>query len=92
MAVFDYVYLFSPGRKEANDKQRYTFVMMAGNRPLETDKLNQARDELGYKEEVTQKYSDNMLRQLVEGQGSALVLTDDYAPVDNLMAGVFSGY
>jgi spermidine synthase len=66
-----------------------TYVVAAGNQPLDRTRLSQARGQGADGRVVTQIMpADQMQAWLAAAR--APVLTDDYAPVDNLIAPVFA--
>lgn len=79
--VFPYVYTFctSPGGPSDSD-ERDTFVVVGSTRRLPVQNL----DYLEYSASLLSPRDTSLLRQRSDG----LVLTDDYAPVDNLLAPV----
>ena len=79
--VFPYVYTFgtSPGGP-TDDDERDTFVVVGSTRLLPVQDL----DYLKYAADLLSPRDTALLRQRSRG----LVLTDDYAPVDNLLAPV----
>ncbi|UCB47263.1 MAG: fused MFS/spermidine synthase [Spirochaetota bacterium] len=79
--VFPYYYVYSASGVVSN--RRDTFVIIAGNREIETNVL----EDVG-SSRVFLKVDHSELEALAARNGS-LVLTDDHAPVENLMAPVF---
>ncbi len=79
-AVFDHVALISDAPRL--DERQETFLFVASNAPFELSELRDAGKVL----EVT-RYADGDLAKLRE-RANDLVLTDDYAPVEDLLAPV----
>jgi spermidine synthase len=78
--VFKHVYIFRPNR----DKEPYrrdTFIIAASDRPLNPDDWDQKYGLCGL------IFTETDLQQLISKPGIT-ILTDDYAPVDNLLAPV----
>ncbi len=86
-AVFKNVYLVanSPGWQFAG---RATFVIVATDRALNVDQVTAVAEELGYGY-VTYIVPPDALEQYL-AEEPARVLTDDHAPVDNLIAPTFA--
>lgn len=92
--VFPYVYLFSTSQTEPSD-ERDTFVMVCSREKRELNSLEDTGNWHGgpfasYEfpagaAEPTLSGKMNVVLRLAEGQ----ILTDDFAPVDNLLAPVF---
>jgi spermidine synthase len=85
-AVFPYVYIF--GRGEAFlPFDRNTYVLMASRQPLDRGRLDTitSQDEPPLR---TTPLSDGLLKTYV-ASGRALTLTDDFVPVDQLLARLF---
>jgi spermidine synthase len=84
--VFPYTYVLARG-DSLLPFDRNTYVLMAGRRPLDRAKLaaaTQAQAELFR----TTPLADGQLDAYL-ASGRALVLTDDFAPVDQLLASLF---
>ena len=85
-AVFPHVYVFGRGG-EFLPFDRNTYVVMASRQPLDRERLDAitARDEPSSR---TTPLLDDMLKHYVS-IGRALTLTDDFVPVDQLLANLF---
>ncbi len=82
--VFRYVYVFVEGASlEGKRSHQDTFVIVGTERPFNADRLG--RDSHPPTRIIT--LTDENIAQLVNRPGT-MVLTDDYAPVENLLAGV----
>ena len=79
--VFPYVRVFIGA--DHDPKQRNTFVIIASLKPLDLDDLGQREKEYQIK---TQEIQESTLQGLVK-KTKYLILTDDYVPVDRLIAG-----
>ena len=85
-AVFPHVYIFGRGT-EFQPFDRNTYVLMASSQPLE----RQAFDAITSAESVvtrTMPLEEEKLNACLKS-GRALTLTDDFAPVDQLLARLF---
>jgi spermidine synthase len=80
--LFNYTYLFFPN-KNGKPYQRQTFVIVGSDTPLDPNDWDPKYGLCGA------ILSGIDLRQLIEKSGNS-ILTDDYAPVDNLLAPVVS--
>lgn len=82
--VFPYVYIFVEGHTvEQNPDGRDTFILMGSPKPFDTRKLGDEYDTTCYINQL----SDAELADLAN-RPRTLVLTDDLAPVENLLAAV----
>ncbi len=85
-AVFPHVYIFARG-EGLLPFDRNTYVLMAGRQPLD-----RARLEAVTSAEVASSRTTTMPDARLNGylkSGRALTLTDDFAPVDQLLASLF---
>lgn len=89
-SVFPSLILFEPGNNEYGSEGRYTFVVVAGRREMDWEKLRETARSLGYGEEIVKRFSQEELANLVASQRRPLLLTDDYVPADNLIAPVYT--
>jgi spermidine synthase len=86
--VWPYVYILAEGNPW-DSSAASTYVVAAGNHPIDFARLRQVRGQGPAGRTVTGAMpADLMERWLAEA--AAPVLTDDYAPVDNLIAPVFA--
>ena len=93
--VFPNIYVFSTSNVQP-DNDRDTFVMVCSRRPLDLTHLADTGDWTGQPfaametlpNETTPKSSGQMSAVLALSEG--LLLTDDFAPVDNLLRPVFA--
>ena len=81
--VFPYVRVFAEGA-EGDPKLRDTFVAIASLKPLNLDLLGQKDKEYCV---LTHEIPETTLQGIIKNI-NYLVLTDDYVPVDRLVAGV----
>ena len=85
-AVFPYVYVF--GRGEAfRPFDRNTYVVMAGKQPLDRDGLTALTAGDDPDARTTLLAEERLKAYLTSGR--ALTLTDDFVPVDQLLANLF---
>jgi spermidine synthase len=85
-AVFPYVYIFARG-DALMPFDRNTYVLMASRQPLERAKLDAVTsEEMALAKTTTMP--DARLNDYLRS-GRALTLTDDFAPVDQLLASLF---
>ncbi len=77
---FPFVYAFSGGRAIDPDYAHNTFIVMGSMQPVDFSGIN-IRDIDGSQLEESQL-------KMLEKRSGGIVLTDDYAPVDNLLAPV----
>jgi spermidine synthase len=87
--TFSYVYLFLPEAGRDKEEVRSTFVVVAGQVPLDMDSLELACESLGYGKKILRVYPDVELNEWLSEQKRPIVLTDDFAPADNLIAPVY---
>jgi len=85
-AVFPYVYIFGRG-EEFLPFDRNTYVLMASRRPLDRDRLETVTSEEFPTARTIPLPDDRMNAYLRSGR--AITLTDDFAPVDQLLAKLF---
>lgn len=85
--TFDYVYL-APTQQAWRETPRTTFVVIASDSPLDTDRL--AGSAAGGSSLLIEELvlSDQELEALL-AEGRAVILTDRYAPVDQMLAPAF---
>jgi spermidine synthase len=85
-AVFPYVYLFGRG-SEFLPFDRNTYVLMASGQPLNRPAFDAITSNEGIVDRTTALGQDRLNAYLKSGR--ALTLTDDFAPVDQLLARLF---
>jgi spermidine synthase len=85
-AVFPHVYIFGRGN-EFLPFDRNTYVLMASRRPLDRAAFETATTATSVVERTTPLDEARLDRYLTSGR--ALTLTDDFAPVDQLLARLF---
>jgi spermidine synthase len=84
---FEHVYLFGLG-KAWEGRGPSTYIAVASPAPLDLDNFRQFVGPTTKREKFTGIMDDEMLREYL-ASGRRIVLTDDYAPVDNLVARLF---
>lgn len=82
--TFPYVYLIGLGTAWEWDNSS-TYVVLGSNLPLDRNTFEKAASQNGANELTGVVMSDDRLKEYLS-QGRQIVLTDDYVPVDNLMA------
>ncbi len=87
----DNVYLF--GTATPGSGRRETFVVVASMKPLDLKELGLRKDDPRYytpsgKQTTARPYEADDLKTVVENRSRGIILTDDYAPVENLLAPV----
>jgi hypothetical protein len=84
--VFGEVYVFTGRRGATEDdrSKRETFVVVGAQRPLDLDEIGERPGEPA----LTGRLLTADELQMLDGQSRGLVLTDDYAPVENLLTAV----
>ena len=85
-AVFPYVYIFGRG-SEFLPFDRNTYVLMASRQPLNREAFEAITSADSVVERTTALDEDRLSAYLKSGR--ALTLTDDFAPVDQLLARLF---
>ena len=93
--VFPNIYVFSTSHRQP-DSDRDTFVMVCSRKPLDLNSLDDTGDWTGGPFASLQSdpgksepvYRGQMAAVLALSEGQ--ILTDDFAPVDNLLVPVFS--
>ncbi len=94
--VFPNVYL-APMAAEWEKNGRNTFVILAGEEKIDSEKWNKVLEKLQSEgkynnlEKVSFLAPEEEVRQFLEDK-KAIILTDDYVPTDNLLAPVFNSY
>jgi spermidine synthase len=86
---FPYVYL-APTSAEWRESPRMTFVLIASDTPLEAAALASITAEDGEARLAGQLFSEAELNAFL-AEGEVVLLTDQYAPVDQLLTPVFRG-
>lgn len=86
--VFPHVYLLAEG-PGWEQEGRNTFVLVAGKQPLTEESLHSTVSGLLPDGPVSTMLDPDRLREYVDNS-SAVILTDSYAPVDNMLAPVFA--
>jgi hypothetical protein len=92
LRTFPFVYVFS-GDPEGTSQDRDTFVVVAAGRRLDLAELGQRPGDLEPQGTLFAWSEDGDAggeMTIVLERGRGVVLTDDYAPVDNLLAPVFA--
>jgi hypothetical protein len=89
--TFDHVYIF--GTEEPGRGTRETFVVVASKQPLDLDDLGLRPDDpkfytRGHGQTQPKPYGPEDEKVVVEDRSRNIILTDDYAPVENLLAPV----
>jgi len=84
--AFPTVQVLTPANKRSN--RRGLFIIAGSNRPLDMEAVGRVVAEQGAGPSITKALSDEELRALL-AQGSPTLLTDRYAPVDDLMRPLF---
>ncbi|MHB1561981.1 MAG: fused MFS/spermidine synthase, partial [Isosphaeraceae bacterium] len=87
----DNVYIF--GTSKPGSGRRETFVVVASMKPLDLKELGLRKDDPRYytpsgKQTTPKPYEADDLKTVVESRSRGIILTDDYAPVENLLAPV----
>jgi spermidine synthase/MFS family permease len=85
-AVFPHVYIFGRG-DDFRPFDRNTYVLMASRKPLDRDRLETVTSEEFPTARTTPLPDDRLNAYLRSGR--AITLTDDFAPVDQLLARLF---
>ncbi|MFQ6058706.1 MAG: fused MFS/spermidine synthase [Anaerolineae bacterium] len=85
--TFSHVYLVPVGESWREDV-RTTFVIMASQKELATDEFAEIDGGDGERRIAKMILTEQELDELL-AEGRRVILTDDYAPVDNLLAPVF---
>jgi MFS family permease len=89
--TFDHVYIF--GTDEPGGGRRETFVVVASMQDLDLKDLGLRKDDPRYftpsgKQTKAEVYGPEDEKVVVENRSRNIILTDDYAPVENLLAPV----
>ena len=84
--TFDYLY-FIPTSQNWESLVRNTYVVLASSKPIDTDRLRRATGEDDLRAIDTWLVPQDKLEQVM--RNGDFVLTDDYAPTDNLLAPMF---
>jgi len=89
--TFPYVYIF--GTDEAGHGLRETFVVVASKQKLDLDDLGLRKDDPRFftprgRQTKPKTYGPEDEKIVVEDRSRNIILTDDYAPVENLLAPV----
>jgi len=90
---FPYVYVFSSSSDGPTD-DRDTFVVACSGEPLDLHDLGELPGDFEFNGVLFAWAEDGVLggqMETVLERGGGLVLTDDFAPVDNLLAPIFTG-
>jgi MFS family permease len=87
----DNVYIF--GTDDPGEGRRETFVVVASMKPLDLKELGLRKDDPRYftprgKQTTPKPYSEADFNTVVDRRSRGIILTDDFAPVDNLLAPV----
>lgn len=84
--TFPYVYVMRDNDRWQSD-DRYTYVVVGSMRPLEQEAIEEANRDFG-REPTLRFMPRGAFDQWLNGR-RALLLTDDYVPVDNLLAPLY---
>ena len=88
--TFDHVYIFGTD-EEPGAGTRETFVVVASNEPLDLESLGKRLDDPKFfkrrRQTLPKPYSAED-EKAIDKRSRNIILTDDYAPVDNLLAPV----
>jgi len=99
--TFPYVTILAPGDPDNPDQSedeiwdesslrgRNVYVIYGSMEPFTRDALREKLDKMGEKKAWTRQIPDEVLKREL-AKGKKIILTDQFAPVDNLMAEVFS--
>jgi hypothetical protein len=87
----DNVYIF--GTDDPGEGRRETFVVVASMKPLDLKELGLRKDDPRYytprgRQTTPKVYNEEDFNMLVNNRSRGIVLTDDYAPVENLLGPV----
>lgn len=85
--TFPHVHLLS-SRQNSDPSSREVFVIYASDKPFEVDKVRTIARNQGVKSPFTHAVPNEFINGMLD-EVPALILTDQFAPVDNLMAGIF---
>ncbi len=89
--TFPHVYIFGTNA-EVGDGARETFVVVASKQPLDLDELGERADDPRFfvknHKTVARVYNAEDEATVVDRRSRGIILTDDYAPVENLLAPV----
>lgn len=89
--TFPHVYIFGTN-SEVGEGSRETFVVVASKQPLDLDGLGERDDDPRFfqknRKSVARVYGPEDEKTVLESRSRGIVLTDDYAPVENLLAPV----
>ncbi len=89
--TFPHVYIFGTNR-EAGSGARETFVVIASKQPLDLDDLGRRAGDprfyKGHRRTEPVPYGPEDEETVVKNRSRGIILTDDYAPVENLLAPV----
>ena len=88
--TFPHIYVFGTDNKPGNGR-RETFVVVASKTPLDLDALGSRETDPKFSATATpfepRAYSPELMKEL-DVRSKGIILTDDYAPVENLLAPV----
>ncbi len=83
---------FEGTNTEIGEGSRETFVVVASKRPLDLAELGERDDDPRFfvknRRSVARAYGPEDEREILENRSRGIILTDDYAPVENLLAPV----
>ncbi|WP_337173590.1 fused MFS/spermidine synthase [Paludisphaera sp.] len=89
--TFPHVYIFGTNT-EIGEGSRETFVVVASKQPLDLADLGERDDDPRFfvknRRSVARAYGPEDEREILENRSRGIILTDDYAPVENLLAPV----
>ncbi len=85
--TFDYVYLI-PTSKDYESVSRNTFIILASAQPIDTGRLREMTGNDDVRDIDQWILSNDQVEQLLQ-TGPQYTLSDDYVPVDNLLAPMF---
>ncbi|WP_165064044.1 fused MFS/spermidine synthase [Paludisphaera rhizosphaerae] len=89
--TFPHVYIFGTS-ESTGEGQRETFVVVAAKQPIDLTDLGKRDDDprffQNHKRTVAAFYGPEDEKAVLESRSRGIILTDDYAPVENLLAPV----
>ena len=89
--TFPHVYIFGTNA-EVGEGSRETFVVVASKQPLDLTDLGERDDDPRFfqktRKSVARVYGPEDEKTVLESRSRGIILTDDYAPVENLLAPV----
>ena len=86
---FEHVYLFQPIKDEITSKVRQNILVVASNKPVNTDKLKSTAMSIGYNSKDIDLLYDSQSPQNTFNIKGPILLKDDHAPTDILLNPLF---